>query len=110
MFYKAKANVDDGTINIRTGQSIKKEVYDSLSERSKIKFVAVNEKTDAKPAGFNEIIGDTPEEKAFREKVETEEAGKVTDENSSELISEDNSEKAEEAGKVETKEAPKRKR
>lgn len=76
MYYKAQANVSNSKLFVHKGQSITKEVFESLPERQKIKFKAVSEESDVKPAGFNEIVGDTPEEKAKREQLAKEDAAK----------------------------------
>lgn len=76
MYYKAQANVTADDFVIFKGQTIKKEVFDKLPNRQKIKFIAHSEESDVNPKGFNEIIGDGPEEKAKREQLAKEDADK----------------------------------
>lgn len=76
MYYKAQANVSFGKLAILKGQSVTKEVFESLPERQKIKFKACSEASDEKPKNYQEIIGDTPEEKAKREQLAKEDADK----------------------------------
>ena len=76
MYYKAQANVTYKELTIFKGQAVTKEVFESLPERQKIKFVAQSEKADVHPKGYNEIVGDTPEEKAKREQLAKEDAAK----------------------------------
>ena len=101
MFYEAQANVNHNDLNIKRGQSIKKDVFDKLPDRLKIKFKARKEDADVKPMGYNEIVGDTPDEKEHRKKVEDEEN------NSNDSKSDDESD---EKDKSNTKKTPTRKK
>lgn len=74
MYYKAQANIITEKLNIKKNQRISKELHEKLPDRLKVKFKAHNQPADKNAAGFNQIIGDTPEEKAHREKVEKEDA------------------------------------
>lgn len=76
MYYKALANIQHEEVIIFKGQAITKELFETLPERQKIKFQLQTEKSDEHPKGYNEIIGDSPDEKAKREQLAKEDADK----------------------------------
>lgn len=76
MYAVAQANVIHKDLSIKKNQRLAKAAYDKLPDRLKVKFKVFNEPTDKKPIGHGEVIGDTPEEKEHREKVEKEDVKK----------------------------------
>lgn len=114
MYAVAQANVTYGTLTIKKTQRLTKQDYDKLPERLRVKFKVYNEPTDQHPIGFNQVIGDTPEEKAFREKAVAE-ALKKAEEGTSQTdpTPEDQSDTKTEDGKKSepvTKQPPERKK
>ena len=72
--YIAQANIGHGKFNINKGQSVSDDDYKKLPPKLKIKFV--QGKAPAIPIAYNEVIGDTPEEKAKRDALVAEDATK----------------------------------
>jgi len=114
MYAVAQANVTHKDLIIKKNQRLKKSSYDQLPERLKVKFKVYNEPVDQKPIGYGEVIGDTPEEKALREKAVAEALKKAEEGVSQTVQSSGNQEdvKTQDSKKAEevTKQPPERKK
>lgn len=114
MYAVAQANITHKDLIIKKNQRLKKSSYDKLPERLKVKFKVYNEPVDQKPISYGEVIGDTPEEKALREKAVAEALKKAEEgtQQTNQTAGNQSDTKTEDARKAEpvTKQPPERKK